>query len=226
VTRTGNVLKVSAALGAVVLPVCSALAQQQNEDEPPPPMGFFITSVGIGDGGNLGGLEGADAHCQSLAEAAGAGDRTWHAYLSTQGDDAVDARDRIGTGPWANAEGLIMAADVENLHYDNSNFNWEHTLDENGEQFASRIDGDPDFTEHDVLTGTRIDGTAFPAGDDMTCNNWTSNSEGGAHVGHADRYSFSTPGSPWNSSHNTPGCTQENLVSVGGAGLLYCFAID
>jgi hypothetical protein len=224
-TRTCNLLKVSAAIGAVALPASLVVAQQQNEDEPPP-MGFFITSVGIGDGGNLGGLEGADAHCQSLAEAAGAGDRTWHAYLSTQGDGAVAARDRIGDGPWANAKGLIMATDVENLHYDNSNFNWEHTLDENGEQFASRIDGDPDFTEHDVLTGTRLDGTAFPSGEDMTCNNWTSNSEGSAHVGHADRYSFLIPGSPWNSSHNTPGCTQENLVSVGGAGLLYCFAID
>ena len=99
-------------------------------------------------------------------------------------------------------------------------------LDENGNQFASRIDGDPDFTEHDVLTGTQIDGTAFPPGNDMTCSNWTSNSEGSARVGHADRYSFTTPGSPWNSSHGTPGCTQENLVSVGGAGLLYCFAID
>lgn len=191
-----------------------------------PSMGFFISSVGIGNGGDLGGLEGADAHCQSLASAAGAGDRTWHAYLSTQGDGAVNARDRIGSGPWANAEGLIMATDVESLHYDNSNFNWEHTLDENGNQFASRIDGDPDFTEHDALTGSEIDGTAFEPGEDRTCNNWTSSDEGSAWVGHADRYSFSTPGSPWNSSHGTPGCTQDDLVSVGGAGLLYCFAID
>jgi hypothetical protein len=198
---------------------------QRGEPGPPPEMGFFVTSVGLGDGGNLGGLAGADAHCQNLAQAAGS-NRTWRAYLSTQGPGAVNARDRIGTGPWANAEGLIMATSVENLHYDNSNFNWTHSLDENGDQFASRIDGDPDFTEHDVLTGTQIDGTAFPAGEDRTCNNWTSNSEGSAWVGHADRYSFEIPGSPWNASHGTPGCTQANLVSTGGAGLLYCFAID
>ena len=214
----------SVTVGVLALPGLSLLAQQQ--DDEPPEMGFFITSVGLGDGGNLGGLAGADAHCQALADAAGAGNRSWAAYLSTQGPNAVNARDRIGSGPWANANGLIMATSVESLHYDNSNFNWQFTLDENGNQFASRIDGDPDFTEHDVLTGSRIDGTAFPPGQDQTCNNWTSNSEGSARVGHADRYSFTTPGSPWNSAHGTPGCTQENLVSVGGAGLLYCFATD
>ena len=212
-------------MGALALSGNSIAAQQQDDGEPHE-LGFFVTSVGIGDGGNLGGLEGADAHCQALAGAAGAGNRTWRAYLSTQGDGAVNARDRIGAGPWANAEGLIIASSVENLHYDNSNINWEHALDENGNQFASRIDGDPDFTEHDVLTGSRIDGTAFPPGEDRTCNNWTSNGEGSATVGHADRYSFSTPGSPWNSSHGTPGCTQENLISTGGAGLLFCFAAD
>ena len=217
-------IAVTATVGALVLTGLSIVAQQQSDE--PPEMGFFITSVGIGDGGNLGGLEGADAHCQALADAAGAGERTWRAYLSTQGAGAVDARDRTGSGPWANAEGLIMATNAENLHYDNSNFNWEHTLDENGAQIASRIDGDPDFTEHDVLTGSQLDGTAFPPGEDQTCNNWTSNDEGSARVGHADRYSFSTPGSPWNSSHGTPGCTPENLISVGGAGLLYCFATD
>ncbi|MCB1672797.1 MAG: lectin [Gammaproteobacteria bacterium] len=211
-------------VGVLALPGLTLVAQQQ--DEEPPEMGFFITSVGIGDGGNLGGLAGADAHCQTLATAAGAGHRTWAAYLSTQGPGAVNARDRIGSGPWANSRGVVMATSVENLHYDNSNFNWEFTLDENGNQFASRIDGDPDFSEHDVLTGSRIDGTGYPAGQDQTCNNWTSNTEGSARVGHADRYSFMTPGSPWNSAHGTPGCTQENLVSVGGAGLLYCFATD
>jgi hypothetical protein len=217
---------IAAAAAALALPALVVVAQGQNNDEEPPEMGFFVTSVGIGDGGNLGGLTGADAHCQALAGAAGAGHRTWRAYLSTQGGAAVDARDRIGSGPWANANGLVVATSVENLHYDNSNFNWEYSLDENGNQFASRIDGDPDFTEHDALTGSQIDGTAFPPGEDQTCNNWTSNSEGSARVGHADRYSFSTPGSPWNSSHGTPGCSQEALVSVGGAGLLYCFAID
>jgi hypothetical protein len=209
---------------AVALPALVIVAQSQN-DAKPPEMGVFITSVGLGNGGNLGGLSGADAHCQRLAEAAGAGHRTWRAYLSTQGANAVNARDRIGSGPWANANGLIMATNVDNLHYDNSNFNWQYTLDENGEQFASRIKT-PDFTEHDVLTGSRLDGTAFPPGEDRTCSNWTSSTEGSAWVGHADRYSFAVPGSPWNSSHGTPGCTQEALVRVGGAGLLYCFAID
>ena len=214
---------ITATIGALALTGISIQAQQDNE---PPEMGFFITSVTKGDGGNLGGLAGADAHCQVLASAVGSGNRTWHAYLSTQGNGAVNARDRIGSGPWANSKGVIMAASLESLHYDNSNFNWTHTVDENGNQFASRIDGDPDFSEHDVLTGSQIDGTAFPPGQDQTCNNWTSNSEGSARVAHADRYSFMTPGSPWNSAHGTPGCTQENLVAVGGAGLLYCFAID
>jgi hypothetical protein len=213
----------TATIGVLVL--AGHLSAQQQNDEPPEP-GFFITSVGIGDGGNLGGLDGADAHCQSLAEAAGAGHRMWRAYLSTQGTNAVNARDRIGSGPWANAKGVTIATNVENLHYDNSNINFEHALDENGNPIASRIDGDPDFTEHDILTGSRLDGTAFPPGQDHTCNNWTSSDQGGAMVGHHDRYSFMVPGAPWNSSHLTPGCTQEALVSVGGAGLLYCFAAD
>jgi hypothetical protein len=212
---------------AAVLGLASQVqAAQPDPNAPPPPMGFFITSVGLGKGGDLGGLVGADAHCQALASAVGAGDRTWRAYLSTQGPDAVNARDRIGNGPWANSKGVMMATNLDSLHYDNSNFNFEHILDENGNQFDSRIDGDYDTTEHDVLTGTQMDGTAYPAGDDRTCNNWTSSTTGSAWVGHADRYSFAVPGSPWNSSHGTPGCTQENLISVGGAGLLYCFAAD
>ena len=203
------------------VPPLTIMAQQDDES---PEMGFFVTSVGIGDGANLGGLAGADAHCNALATAAGSS-RTWAAYLSTQGSSAVNARDRIGDGPWANANGLIMATSVENLHYDNSNLNWTTSLDENGNQFASRIET-PEFSEHDILTGSQIDGTAYPTGQDQTCDNWTSNSEGSARVGHADRWSFLTPGSPWNSSHGTPGCSQEELVSVGGAGLLYCFATD
>ena len=134
-------LAASAVFGALVLSGLSVVAQQQAQE--PPPMGFFITSTGLGDGANLGGLDGADAHCQTLAAAVGASDRTWQAYLSTQGPGAVNARDRIGDGPWANAEGLVMATGVESLHFDNSNFNWTHTLDENGDQFPSRIDGDP-----------------------------------------------------------------------------------
>ena len=217
-------LAATAVCGALVLSGLSVVAGQQAQE--PPPMGFFVTSTGVGDGANLGGLDGADAHCQTLAAEVGAGDRTWRAYLSTQGSGAVNARDRIGEGPWANAEGLVMATSVESLHYDNSNFNWTHSLDENGNQFASRIDGDPDFTVHDVLTGTRLDGTAYPEGEDRTCGNWTSNSEGSAMLGHADRYSFTTPGSPWNTAHPSRGCSQDNLVATGGAGLFYCFAID
>lgn len=207
------------------LAVAGYLSAQQQNDEPPE-FGFFITSVGIGDGADLGGLQGADAHCQSLAQAADAGHRTWRAYLSTQGNDAVNARDRIGAGPWANAKGLVIATNVDNLHYDNSNINFEHALNESGNPIPSRIDGDPDYTEHDILTGSRMDGTAFPPGEDRTCSNWTSSEEGSAMVGHHDRYSFSTPGASWNSSHATPGCSQEALVRVGGAGLLYCFAAD
>ena len=221
---TRNVALSLTALGLLALPVHAAGQQQQTE-----PMGFFITSVGLGNGGNLGGLEGADAHCQSLAETVGAGNRTWRAYLSTQATadaTAVNARDRIGSGPWANVNGLVMATSVENLHYDNSNFNWQYTLDENGNQFPSRIDGNPDFSEHDVLTGTQMDGTAFPAGDDRTCNNWASNSGGSAMLGHADRYSFTTPGSSWNQAHPSRSCSQPDLVATGGAGLFYCFASD
>ena len=217
-------IAVTASVGVLALTGLSSVAQQQSEE--PPEMGFFITSVGIGDGANLGGLAGADAHCQALADAAGSGQRTWRAYLSTQGDGAVNARDRIGDGPWANVNGLIMAASVSSLHHDNSNFNWEHSLDENGEQFPSRIDGDPDFTEHDVLTGTQIVGTAFEAGDDRTCGNWTSNDEGSAMLGHADRYSFTTPGSPWNTAHPSRSCSQDDLIATGGAGRFYCFATE
>ena len=133
-----------AAAGVLAVPTLTIVAQQ---DEEPPEMGFFVTSVGLGDGGNLGGLAGADAHCNALASTAGSS-RTWAAYLSTQGPGAVSARERIGEGPWANANGLVMATSVESLHYDNSNFNWTFSLDENGNQWASRIDGDPDFTVH------------------------------------------------------------------------------
>ena len=219
---TRNVALSLTALGLLALPIHAEGQQEETE-----PMGFFITSVGLGNGGNLGGLAGADAHCQSLAATVGAGNRTWRAYLSTQATadaTAVNARDRIGSGPWANANGLIMATSVESLHYDNSNFNWQYTLDENGSQFVARLDGNPDSSEHDVLTGSGMDGTAFAAGDDQTCNNWTSSGDGSARVGHADRYSFSTPGSSWNSAHGSRGCSQENLISSGGAGLFYCFA--
>ncbi len=199
------------------------LARQDQEQEP---MGFFITSAGPGNGGDLGGLEGADAHCQSLAEAVGAGDRTWRAYLSTQATGnqrAVNARDRIGDGPWVNAEGLRIASDVDELHYNNANIRYEFALNERGERVNSGASGD-EPSMHDILTGSRLDGTAFPPGEDRTCSNWTSSGEGSAMVGHHDRFSFTTPGSPWNTAHPSRGCSQENLVGTGGNGLFYCFA--
>ena len=191
-------------------------------------LGFFITSVGSGNGADLGGLDGADAHCEALAQAAGEGDRTWRAYLSTQptGEQpAVNARDRIGEGPWFNAAGLRIAAGVADLHYNNAAINYENALTENGQPVNSGANGDsPNM--HDILTGTRLDGTAFPAGDDRTCNNWTSSGEGSAMVGHHDRFTFQTPGSPWNQAHPSRGCSQEDLAGSGGAGLFYCFAAD
>jgi len=202
----------------------AANAPQEAQEEPE--LGFFITSAGPGDGANLGGLEGADAHCQTLAEAAGAGHRVWRAYLSTQAADgapAVNARDRIGEGPWHNAEGLRIAADVDDLHYNNAAIGYEHALDEDGERIASGAMGD-DVTRHDILTGTRMDGTAFPPGEDLTCSNWTSAGEGSAQVGHHDRFSFTTPGSSWNSAHPSRGCGQADLEATGGGGFFYCFA--
>ena len=186
-------------------------------------MSFFVTSVGLGDGANLGGLEGADAHCQALAEAAGAGDRTWRAYLSTEAPDerGVSARDRIGIGPWHNALGELVASDLDQLHVSPNIFK-RTALDENGNLVKGRGD---DPNEHDILTGTQADGTAyFPDDDDHTCNNWTSNDEGSAQVGHHDRHGGGN--TSWNSAHGTRGCSQEGLISTGGAGLLYCFAAD
>ncbi len=206
----------------------NAFAQAPAAPEPLP-LGFFITSVGLGDGGNLGGLAGADAHCNALASAVGAGDRDWRAFLSTQATDsepAVNAIDRIGEGPWGNAKGVPVAVSIEGLLYDNSNLNHEHSLTENGDPNNSRAMGD-DPNKHDVLTGTQLDGTAYPAGDDMTCMNWTSNSpDNKARVGHADRHAGVNPGSPWNSAHPSRGCSQENLQASGGDGLYYCFAAD
>lgn len=199
---------------------------------PPPeplPLGFFVTSVGLGDGANLGGLAGADAHCQMLATKVGSGNRTWRAYLSTQTTSttpAVNAIERIGKGPWGNAKGANMAADINHLLFDNSNFNIDHILTETGQQVNSRVLGSTP-NKHDILTGTQIDGTAFPPDEDMTCNNWTSNSDDNkAMVGHSDRHRFTFPGSPWNAAHPSRGCSQKALMSSGGDGLFYCFAAD
>ncbi len=200
-------------------------------------MGFFVTSEGTGDGGNLGGLNGADAHCQALAEAAGEGDHTWRAYLSTQGKNSVNARDRIGTGPWYNANGELIAVDIEALHSDDANhINHLTAVDERGAEVPyARLDSNgnvipgpqqPVRVDHDMLTGSQPDGTAFPPGEDMTCQNWTSSEEGGAMVGHHDRRSTNPDYTSWVTTHRSRGCSQEGLISTGGGGRFYCFATD
>jgi hypothetical protein len=180
---------------------------------------FFVSSVGSGNGGNLGGLDGADQHCQALAAKAGAGNRTWRAYLSTSGPKGVNARDRIGKGPWYNAKGQLTASSVAELHSDKANISNETALDEQGRQI--NMQGAPN--RHDILTGSTADGMAT----DMTCQNWTSSgSDQTAMLGHHDRLTFGKPGSPWNAAHASTGCSQENLVATGGAGLIYCFAAN
>ena len=187
-------------------------------------MSFFVTSSGPGNGGNLGGLAGADRHCQTLAAAAGAGNRTWRAYLSANaagGQPVLHARDRIGSGPWYNAKGVKIADNVANLHSDHNNLTRRTAIDEQGAPVNGRGDSP---NRHDLLTGSQLDGTAYADG--LTCNNWTSSDSGTAQIGHHDRESR-TPGiSPWNSAHETAGCSQEALRSTGGDGLFYCFAID
>ena len=190
-------------------------------------MTFFVTSAGSGKGADFGGLAGADKHCQSLAAAAGAGGKTWHAYLSTQAvgsGGAENAKDRIGKGPWQNAKGVVVAKDVAELHGTN-NLTKQTVLTEKGEVNNGRGDTP---NKHDVLTGTQPDGTAFAAGEDKTCGNWTKSGEGSAIVGHSDRTGLDTSPSSlsWNSSHATRGCSDPALVSTGGAGLLYCFATN
>jgi hypothetical protein len=218
-----TVVRIGAPLAACVMLFCGipASAQQSN-------MSFFVTSAGPGKGADLGGLAGADRHCQQLASAVGAGARTWHAYLSTQGAGAVNARDRIGKGPWLNAKGVAIAKDVAELHGAN-NLTKQTALNEKGEVTKGRGDTP---NQHDILTGSQADGTAFPEGQDRTCNNWTSGTQGAAMLGHADRTGLSEdpPQKSWNSSHPSRGpqggCSQSDLVSTGGAGLLYCFAVN
>jgi hypothetical protein len=189
-------------------------------------MTFFITSAGPGKGADLGGLEGADRHCQALAQAAGAGGKTWRAYLSTQGAGAVNAKDRIGRGPWQNAKGVVVAKDGAELHGTN-NLNKQTALSEKGDVISGRGDTP---NRHDILTGSQADGTAFTGADDRTCGNWTKSGAGAAMVGHHDRQgpNDSAPMISWNSSHPSRGpdggCSQADLKSTGGDGLLYCFA--
>lgn len=200
-----------------------ALAQDSQADDA---MSFFITSEGPGDGANLGGLEGADRHCQSLAAAAGAGEKTWKAYLSTSGSgdaETVNARDRIGHGPWYNAKGVLVAEDVEQLHGDDNNLGKTTSLNEKGEIVNGRGDN-PNM--HDILTGSQLDGTAFQGDVDKTCSAWTSNGEGSAQVGHHDRQGGGENPTSWNSAHGSNGCSQSDLQGTGGNGLFYCFAVD
>jgi hypothetical protein len=202
-------------------------AQAQSADT-----SFFVTSTGISNGGNLGGLAGADNRCQTLAQAAGIGaPKTWHAYLSTQAADgkpAVNARDRIGKGPWQNSKGVVIARDVTELHGAN-NLTKQTALSEKGDVINGRGDTP---NRHDILTGSQPDGTAFAAGDDRTCKNWTSSTQGAAMLGHADRTGLRDDDASrsWNSSHPSRGpdggCSQADLKSTGGDGLLYCFAAN
>jgi hypothetical protein len=199
-------------------------AQSQQQQQ----MSFFITSAGPGKGADLGGLEGADRHCQQLAQAVGAGGKTWRAYLSTQGANPVNAKDRIGRGPWMNAKGVVIAKDLAELHGTN-NLNKQTALSEKGDPINGRGDTP---NRHDILTGSQSDGTAFTGTDDRTCGNWTKSTQGAAMVGHHDRQGLndSAPMLSWNSSHPSRGpdggCSQADLKSTGGDGLLYCFAAN
>lgn len=208
-----------------LLPFAPA-AQAQTAQGGGADMTFFVTSVGSGKGADLGGLEGADLHCRTLAGAVGAGSKTWRAYLSTQGDGAVNARDRIGRGPWRNAKGQVVAKDVEELHGSN-NLTKQTALTEKGDMVMGRGDA---TNMHDMLTGSQADGRAFASGEDMTCSNWTrSGAEGGAMLGHHDRMGVGEDPSAksWNMSHRSRGgCSQDALKGTGGAGLFYCFAAD
>ncbi len=202
----------------------STIAQQAG-------MTFFVTSAGSGNGADLGGLAGADQRCQQLAQAAGAGGHTWHAYLSTQaanGQPAANARDRIGKGPWTNAKGVVVAKDVAELHGQN-NLTKQTSLSEKGDVINGRGDTP---NRHDALTGTQPDGTAFAAGEDRTCGNWISSTKGAAMLGHIDRQGLrdDDASKSWNSSHPSRGpdggCSQNDLKSTGGDGLFYCFAVN
>jgi hypothetical protein len=211
---------------AFIVAGCSSMAPMQRSDATAskPDMTFFVTSTGSGKGADYGGLAGSDRHCQALATAAGAGSHTWRAYLSTQGQAAVNARDRIGKGPWRNAKGVVIAKDVADLHGEN-NLNKQTAITEKGDVVNGRGDTP---NRHDILTGSQPDGTAFGGNVDMTCGNWTKSGEGSAMLGHHDRMGNSPPpaGASWNSSHKSNGCSDALLAQTGSAGYLYCFATN
>ncbi len=211
---------------ATVMVATTFLAVPRAADVPQQTMSFFITSAGPGDGASLGGLAGADRHCASLAEAAGVRGKTWRAYLSAtakDGQPAVNARDRIGTGPWFNAKGVLVARDVEHLHSDDNMLGKEHSLNEKGLPVNGRGDS-PNM--HDILTGSMPDGRLSSDTTDTTCENWTSSAAtGSALVGHHDKTGGGARPTSWNSAHGSRGCGQQNLQGTGGNGLFYCFAI-
>jgi hypothetical protein len=209
------------------VPGAYVLAQPAPPTKQQQPMSFFVTSVGKGDGANLGGLAGADAHCQALAKAAGQPDAVWRAYLSTQGAGAVSARDRIGNGPWHNFRGQVISANNGVLHGDTieqarlgNPLGKQLALNEKGE-LVNGVGDKPN--QHDILTGSMPDGRAYTDSADHTCNNWTSNDAGSAQVGHSDKQGGGN--GSWNSTHASKGCSQANLVATGGAGMFYCFAV-
>ena len=220
----------STLIASVVLVLAGATASQAQQAPQAPNMTFFVTSAGPGKGADLGGLDGADRLCQTLAQSAGAGGKAWHAYLSIQavGDaKPVNARDRVGHGPWQNFKGETIAKSVDDLHGDSNNLNAQTALTERGTMIPG-VGFTPVY--HDVLTGSQADGRTFPPGEDKTCHNWTSSTQGAAMVGHLDRKGLrdDAPSRSWNSSHLSRGpdggCSQNDLKSTGGNGLLYCFA--
>jgi hypothetical protein len=216
-------LQLSILAASALISFCAGAQAQQGVQAPN--MTFFVTSVGSGKGGDLGGLAGADAHCQELAASVGAGNKTWHAYLSTNQNNpggAVNARDRIGKGPWQNFKGVVVAKDVDDLHSPNNNLSQDTSLTERG-QMISGVGSSPNW--HDALTGSNGQGRAFGAALNMTCNNWTSSTFGNAMLGHIDR----NPKMPanltsWNAAHQSRSCSQPDLIATGGNGLYYCFA--
>jgi hypothetical protein len=232
-SKTFSVCSVALAISLCAFQATAQAPGQQQPEQPKPPLSFFVTSVGTGKGADLGGLAGADAHCQKLASAVGAGNKTWRAYLSTQAADgkpAVNARDRIGKGPWHNAAGTLIANDVAHLHGDTleqarlgNNLSLRTVLTEKNEPING---GFARPNQHDILTGSQPDGTAYPPGQDKTCSNFTSSADGvgSARVGHFDRTGGGS--TSWNSVHDSRGCSQANLEATGGAGFFYCFAIN
>jgi hypothetical protein len=211
---------ISGVLGVAVFVAVASFGASAQQNQ----MSFFVTSAGPGNGANLGGLAGADKHCQTLAAAAGAGNRTWRAYLSAAaaaGQPAVNAKDRIGKGPWMNAKGVVIAKSVEDLHSDKNNLNKQTALTEKG----AGINGVGDTpNQHDILTGSQADGTLQMG--DPPCGNWTSADAGGAMLGHVDRQGGGAAATSWNAAHMSRGCSQQNLVATGGNGYFYCFAAN